>query len=144
MKNDIEKNRDGASARRRSGGRNMKNNMTKNTDTSRISKPDDDNAMQDNTVKNNVKNVKNINQTKIFKKTGGEEFPDDGADLHAAVHRPEGCEDERFHIRRNSPRSPVCDGKIPPKKIQISRIFPLISCLPSFCVLLGAFFSGFS
>lgn len=88
MKNDIEKNRDGASARRRSGGRNMKNNMTKNTDTSRISKPDDDNTMQDNTVKSNVQNVKNENQTKIFKKTGGEEFPDDSSDLHAAGSPP--------------------------------------------------------
>ena len=58
--------------------------MTKNTDTSRISKPDDDNAMQDNTVKSNVQNVKNENQIKIFKKTGGEEFPDDSSDLHAA------------------------------------------------------------
>ena len=48
--------------------------MTKNTDTSRISKPDDDNTMQDNTVKSNVQNVKNENQTKIFKRPAGRNF----------------------------------------------------------------------
>ena len=121
----------------------MKNNMTKNTDTSRISKPDDHNAMQDNTVKSNVQNVKNENQTKIFKKTGGEEFPDDSSDLHAAVHRPEGCEDEDFTFAGIRPALPSAKEKSLRRRFRYPKSFPLISVFLLSAILLGCLFCRF-
>lgn len=121
----------------------MKNNMTKNTDTSRISKPDDDNAMQDNTVKSNVQNVKNENQIKIFKKTGGEEFPDDSSDLHAAVHRLEGCEDEDFTFAGIRPALPSAKEKSLRRRFRYPKSFPLISVFLLSAILLGCLFCRF-